>query len=116
MRNYIDKIVSEKSKVPKRRKFIYDTENFYDKEESGPCNAPNWTCTKYKGQLKSIIRNACNRRFGNELPIISNNNNTNRNKPENQDNPIQAINEHLRNLMPDDEIDNNLIPIYDQLE
>ena len=100
MRNYIDKIVSEKSKVPKRRKFVYDTENFYDKEESGPCNAPNWTRTKYKGQLKSIIRNACNRRFGNELPTIPNNNNTN----------------HVRNLMPDNEIDNNLMPIYNQLE
>lgn len=84
------------------------------------CNAPNWTRTKYKGQLKSIIRNACNRRFGNELPTILNNNNTNhvnnQNKPENQDNPIQVINEHLRNLIPDDEIDNNLMPIYDQLE
>ena len=93
-------MVSEKSKVPKRRKFVYDTENFYDKEESGPCNAPNWTHTKYKGQLKSIIRNACNRRFGNELLTIPNNNNTN----------------HVMNLMPDNEINNNLMPIYDQLE
>ncbi len=106
-------MVSEKSKVPKRRKFVYDTENFYDKEELGPCNAPNWTRTGYKGQLKSFIRNACNRRFGNELPTSPNNNtlptspnnnNTlptspnninNQNKPGNRARPIQVTNEDL---------------------
>ncbi|RGB27200.1 hypothetical protein C1646_769412 [Rhizophagus diaphanus] len=48
LRNYIDQKISEKSKVPKKRKYVYDNENFYDKEEEKPCNAPKWTCTKYK--------------------------------------------------------------------
>ncbi|CAB5392060.1 unnamed protein product, partial [Rhizophagus irregularis] len=59
---------SEKSKVPKKRKYVYDNENFYDKEEEKPCNAPKWTCTKYKGILKTHINDACGRQFGNELP------------------------------------------------
>lgn len=68
LRNYIDRMISERSKVPKKRKFVYDNENFYDKEEVKPCNAPKWTCTKYKGQLKTHVNNACGRQFGNELP------------------------------------------------
>jgi hypothetical protein len=61
-------MISEKSKVPKRRKFVYDNENFYNKEEMKPCSAPKWTCAKYKGQLKEHVKNACNRHFGDELP------------------------------------------------
>ncbi|CAB5359516.1 unnamed protein product [Rhizophagus irregularis] len=68
LRNYIDRKISEKSKVPKKRKYVYDNENFYDKEEEKPCNAPKWTCTKYKGILKTHINDACGRQFGNELP------------------------------------------------
>ncbi|PKY52843.1 hypothetical protein RhiirA4_470733 [Rhizophagus irregularis] len=37
-------------------------------EEEKPCNAPKWTCTKYKGILKTYVNDACGRRFGNELP------------------------------------------------
>ena len=66
--NYIDQKISEKSKVPKKRKYVYDNENFYDKEEEKPCNAPKWTCTKYKGMLKIYVNDACGRQFGNELP------------------------------------------------
>jgi hypothetical protein len=67
LRNYIDRKISEKSKVPKKRKYVYDNEDFYDKEEVKPCNAPKWTCSKYKGILKTHVNDACGRRFGNEL-------------------------------------------------
>jgi hypothetical protein len=68
LRNYIDRMISEKSKVPKKRKFVHDDENFYEKEEVKPCNAPKWTCVKYKGQLRAHVRNACSR----ELPSRQN--------------------------------------------
>ena len=67
LRNYIDRKISEKSKVTKKRKYVYDNENFYDKEEVKPCNAPKWTCAKYKGILKTHVNDACSW-FGNELP------------------------------------------------
>jgi hypothetical protein len=72
LRNYIDRKISEKSKVPKKRKYVHDNENFYDKEEIKPCGAPKWTCTTYSGKLKKYVENACGRRFGNELPSRQN--------------------------------------------
>lgn len=66
LRNYIDRKISENSKVPKKRKYVYGDENFYDKEEVKPCNAPKWTCTKYKGILKTRVNDACGHQFGNE--------------------------------------------------
>ena len=76
-------MISEKSKVPKRRNFIHDNENFYEKEGSAPHNAPSWTRSGYQDQLKSFVRNTFDRRFGNELSTSPNNNNTtnNQNKP-----------------------------------
>jgi hypothetical protein len=54
-------MIAEKSKVPKKRKFVYD-ENFYDKEESKPFTAPNWTSVGYQGRLKLAVKDACDRR------------------------------------------------------
>ena len=65
MQAYVDPMVAEKSKVPKRRKFVHDRENFYNKEKSGPRNAPKWTITKYKGHLKDLIRNTLDDAGGN---------------------------------------------------
>ena len=43
LRNYIDKIFAESSKVQKKCPRVYDLTYIYDKELSAPLKAPKWT-------------------------------------------------------------------------
>ena len=64
MRNYIDRIFSESSKVPKKRKRI-QANAYYEnkKEEKAPFKAPKWTVRGYQGTLKKLIEDACKERY-----------------------------------------------------
>ncbi|CAB5394973.1 unnamed protein product [Rhizophagus irregularis] len=68
LRDYIDHIFSESSKVPKKRTRIHDSVNFYDKERTKPFQAPNWTISGYTGSLKMAVQKACIERSSNTLP------------------------------------------------
>ncbi|CAB5383755.1 unnamed protein product [Rhizophagus irregularis] len=68
LRDYIDRIFSESSKVSKKRTQIHDSVNFYDKEWTKPFQAPNWTISGYTGSLKMAVQKACMKRFSNTLP------------------------------------------------
>ncbi|PKY57595.1 hypothetical protein RhiirA4_429099 [Rhizophagus irregularis] len=68
LRDYIDRIFSELSKVPKKRTRIHDSVNFYDKERTKPFQAPNWTISGYTGSLKMAVQKACIERSSNTLP------------------------------------------------
>ncbi|CAB4491859.1 unnamed protein product [Rhizophagus irregularis] len=68
LRDYIDRIFSESSKVPKKRTRIHDSVNFYDKERTKPFQAPNWTISGYTGSLKTAVQKACIERSSNTLP------------------------------------------------
>ena len=67
LRNYIDRLFAETSKVPKKRIRVYDS-NFYEKEISAPFRAPKWTVGDYQGSLKDIVADACRNRSFNVLP------------------------------------------------
>jgi len=56
LREYIDRIFAELSKVPKKRDRIHDTVT-YDKEQSSPFQAPKWTLSGYNGSLKVAAQN-----------------------------------------------------------
>jgi hypothetical protein len=62
LHDYIDKIFSESSKVPKKRPRVYDPNYIYDKEPSAPLRAPKWTVRGYNGSLKAVVENACKQR------------------------------------------------------
>jgi hypothetical protein len=59
LRNYIDRLLAKKSKIPKRRNRIFDNDNYHAKEHSAPFSAPKWTRAGYNGKLKDIITEAC---------------------------------------------------------
>src|SRR5687767_762733 len=75
LRNYIDRLLAEKSKIHKKRNRIFDQENYDKKENSAPLLAPRWTRAEYNGKLKRIITDAC-KESGNitdqESDVISN--------------------------------------------
>jgi hypothetical protein len=59
LRNYIDRFVAKKSKVPKKRNRIFDNDNYNAREHSAPSSAPKWTRAGYNGKLEHIITEAC---------------------------------------------------------
>ena len=65
LREYIDRIFAESSKVPKKRDRIHDTVT-YDKEQSSPFQAPKWTLSGYNGSLKVAVESACTKRSSKE--------------------------------------------------
>jgi hypothetical protein len=67
LRDYVDRIFSESSKIPKKRTRIYDNVNTHDKESTAPFQAPKWTIDGYKGSLKIAVRKACSERSSNTL-------------------------------------------------
>ncbi len=60
-------MIDKKLKVLKKRKYVYNNEYFYDKEESASFSAPGWTCVGYQGWLKNIVKNSYNLRYNNEF-------------------------------------------------
>ena len=67
LRNYVDRLFAETSKVPKKWTRVYDT-NFYEKEPSAPFQPPKWAISNYQGSLKDIVDKACKNRSSNVLP------------------------------------------------
>jgi len=59
LRDYVDRVFTETSKVPKKRLRIHDNVNYYDKEPSNPFQAPRWTISGYSGTLKAAVQEAC---------------------------------------------------------
>lgn len=59
LRNYIDRFLAKKSKIPKRRNRIFDNDNYNAREHSAPFSAPKWTLAGYNGKLEHIITEAC---------------------------------------------------------
>ncbi|CAG8537418.1 9202_t:CDS:2 [Racocetra fulgida] len=49
--------VDQKPNSPKRAR-TYDTD-YYEKEQSKPFQAPDWTINGYRGSLRTAIQNAC---------------------------------------------------------
>lgn len=62
MRDYIDHIFSETSKVSKKRERI-QADSYYEKEKLAPFKAPKWTVDGYHGTLKNLVEAACRERF-----------------------------------------------------
>jgi hypothetical protein len=58
LRDYIDRIFAESSKVAKKRERIQVPEDFYNKEMDAPVQAPKWTLGGYRGSLKAAIQEA----------------------------------------------------------
>ena len=58
MRDYIDRIFAESSKVAKKRERIQVPDDFYNKEMDAPVQAPKWTLGGYRGSLKAAIQEA----------------------------------------------------------
>ena len=58
MRDYIDRIFAESSKVAKKWERIQVPEDFYNKEMDAPVQAPKWTLGGYRGSLKAAIQEA----------------------------------------------------------
>ena len=71
LRDYVDRIFTESSKVPKKRTRIYDNDSFYDKEQSKPFQAPKWTVSGYNGSLKTAVQKACAERSSEALTSVS---------------------------------------------
>ncbi|GBC24311.2 hypothetical protein GLOIN_2v1773638 [Rhizophagus irregularis DAOM 181602=DAOM 197198] len=67
LRNYIDRLFAETSKVPKKWTRVYSSD-FYEKETSAPFCAPKWTIRNYQGSLKDIVGRACKNRLSNVFP------------------------------------------------
>ncbi|CAB4445407.1 unnamed protein product [Rhizophagus irregularis] len=67
LRNYIDRLFAETSKVPKKRTRVYSSD-FYEKETSAPFCAPKWTIGNYQSSLKDIVGRACKNRLSNVFP------------------------------------------------
>ena len=64
MRDYIDRIFAESSKVmkvTKKRNRIRD-KDFYDKEQVAPFQAPRWILFGYQGTLNNAVQQACSER------------------------------------------------------
>ena len=59
LRNYIDRFVAKKLKIPKKRNRIFDNDNYNAREHSASPSAPNWTRAGYNGKLEYIITEAC---------------------------------------------------------
>lgn len=69
LREYIDRLFAESSKVPKKRDRIRDTVP-YDKEQLSPFQAPKWTLSGYNGSLKVAVESACTKRSSKEtIPV-----------------------------------------------
>ncbi|CAG8731882.1 17927_t:CDS:2 [Rhizophagus irregularis] len=66
LRNYIDQLFTETSKVPKKRIRVYD-DNFYEKEQTAPFHSPKWAVGDYQGFLKDEVERACYRRKSDAL-------------------------------------------------
>jgi len=58
LRDYIDRIFAESSKVAKKRERIQVPDDFYNKEMDAPVQAPKWTLGGYRGSLKAAIQEA----------------------------------------------------------
>ena len=58
MRDYIDCIFAESSKVAKKWERIQVPDDFYNKEMDAPVQAPKWTLGGYRGSLKAAIQEA----------------------------------------------------------
>src|SRR5579859_2123249 len=70
LRDYVDRIFNESSKIPKKWSRIYNPANFYEKEQSSPFQAPKWTVRRYKDSLKVTVEDACSKRSSKEkIPI-----------------------------------------------
>ena len=72
LRNYVDRIFNETSKVKKQRVRVYDKVNFYDTEKSVPTNAPKWSIHGYKGSLYDEVKRICSQRFFSEQIQLDN--------------------------------------------
>ena len=59
LRNYIDRLNAEKSKVPKKRNRIFDHDHYKENERSAPLLAPKWTRAGYDGLLEYVTMEAC---------------------------------------------------------
>ena len=70
LRDYIDKIFAESSKVQKKRPRVYGPTYIYDKEPSAPLRAPKWTVRGYNGSLKSVVESACKKRSSTEKVYV----------------------------------------------
>ena len=57
MRDYIDRLRSERSRIIRER-IILDN-NYNESEQSAPFLAPNWTKSGYNGKLKDAVVQAC---------------------------------------------------------
>ena len=68
LREYIDRIFNESTKVPKKRARLVIPNNFHSEVEA-PFQAPNWTIGDYNGHLKTEVQRACDRRSSTTLPI-----------------------------------------------
>ena len=68
LREYIDRIFNESTKVPKKRARLVIPNNFHS-EVKAPFQAPNWTIGDYNGHLKTEVQRACDRRSSTTLPI-----------------------------------------------
>jgi hypothetical protein len=58
LRDYIDRIFTESSKVAKKRERIQVPDDFFNKEMDAPVQAPKWTLGGYRGSLKASIQEA----------------------------------------------------------
>jgi len=58
LRDYIDRIFAESSKVAKKRERIQMPDDFYNKEIDAPIQTPKWTLDRYRGSLKAAIQEA----------------------------------------------------------
>jgi hypothetical protein len=69
LRNFIDRLFAETFKVPKKWIRTYDTDNFYEKEQTPPFRAPKWTVGNYQGSLKDLVEEVCKNRSSGVLPV-----------------------------------------------
>ena len=61
LREYIDKLFEETSKVAKKRVRVYNNDHFA-LDEKVPSNAPRWSLAGYNGSMKTAVEEACRRR------------------------------------------------------
>ena len=64
MREYVDKLFDETSKVQKKRKRTYSNKIVSGKV---PSNAPRWTLAGYNGPIKEAVEKACRQRSATSL-------------------------------------------------
>lgn len=67
LREYLDKLFEESSKVTRKRERVYDNCQFASNEKA-PLNAPKWSLAKYNGSKKEAVKKAC-QQLGDEEKI-----------------------------------------------